>query len=210
MSRSSKRALIIVDCQNDFCEGGSLAVNGGADVVAKIAEFVRSLTSDTASGITSETASDASDEVVILATLDAHVDPGAHFSTEPDYVDSWPPHCVVGTDGAQPHRNLLPVLGAIDAWFSKGAHSAAYSGFEGQSTTTDESLDDYFKRRRINDIEIAGIATDYCVFETARSARNLGYRVRIQPQLCAAVHPDRSNDVFAELQSLGVEISEIL
>jgi nicotinamidase/pyrazinamidase len=190
MNRLSKSALIIVDCQNDFCEGGSLAVSGASDVVAKIAEYVRSLTS----------------EVAIVSTLDAHVDPGPHFSGEPDYIDSWPPHCVVGTEGAQPHRNLLPVLGNVDAWFSKGAHSAAYSGFEGRSTTTDESLDDYLKRRRIEDLEIAGVATDYCVVETARSARKLGYRVRIQPQLCAAVHPERSTDVFAELESLGVEI----
>jgi nicotinamidase/pyrazinamidase len=194
MLRTPKRALIVVDCQNDFCEGGSLAVGGGSDAVAQIAEYIRSLTTDSPG------------EVTIVATLDAHVDPGAHFSDTPDYVDSWPPHCVVGTVGAQPHRNLLEVIADVDAWFAKGAHEAAYSGFEGRSTTTDETLHHYLTRRRITDIEIAGIATDYCVLETARSARELGYDVRIQPQLCAAVHPERSEAVFAELHSLGVVI----
>jgi nicotinamidase/pyrazinamidase len=194
MVRAPKRALIVVDCQNDFCEGGALAVEGGNDVVARISQYIRSLTTDSAG------------EVSVLATLDAHVNPGSHFSDAPDYVDSWPPHCVVGTEGAQPHRNLLDVIADVDAWFSKGAHDAAYSGFEGRSTTTDESLHDYLARRRIEEIEIAGIATDYCVAETARSARRLGYSVRIRPQLCAAVHPTRSDAVFEGLRALGVVI----
>jgi nicotinamidase/pyrazinamidase len=197
MSRTPKRALIVVDCQNDFCEGGSLAVDGASDVVARIAQYIRSLTTDRPG------------EVCVVATLDAHVDPGSHFNDAPDapdYVDSWPRHCVVGTEGAQPHRNLLEVMANVDAWFSKGAHSAAYSGFEGRSTTTDEYLHDYLSRRRIDEVEIVGIATDYCVVETARSACSLGYSVQIQPQLCVAVHPDSTEAVFTSLRSIGVVI----
>ncbi len=194
MARTPKRALIVVDCQNDFCEGGSLAVSGGSEAVARTARYIRSLTTGSPG------------EVTVVATLDAHVDPGSHFSDAPDYVDSWPQHCLVGSVGAQPHRNLLDVMADVDAWFAKGAHAAAYSGFEGRSTTTDETLHDYLTRRRIRDLEIAGIATDYCVAETARSARHLGYNVRIQPQHCAAVHPGNDETVFAELRSLGVVI----
>jgi nicotinamidase/pyrazinamidase len=192
--RTPRRALIVVDCQNDFCEGGSLAVEGASDVVARIAQYIRSLTIDSPG------------EVCVVATLDAHVDPGSHFGNAPDYVDSWPRHCVVGTEGAQPHRKLLDVIANVDAWFSKGAHAAAYSGFEGRSTTTDETLHDYLTRRRIDEIEIVGIATDYCVVETARSACGLGYSVQIQPELCVAVHPDGIEAVFASLRSIGVVI----
>ncbi len=80
------RALIIVDVQNDFCEGGSLAVAGGAAV---------------ASGISRALADGPWDHVV--ATKDFHIDPGAHFGNPPDFVDSWPAHCVVGTPGTEFH-----------------------------------------------------------------------------------------------------------
>lgn len=111
-----KKALIIVDVQNDFCEGGSLAVEGGAAVATAISDHVTAHRSDYAH---------------IVATRDFHLDPGAHFSDEPDYVDTWPPHCVIGTPGADFHPNLA--LAPIEAVFSKGRESAAYSGFEGVS-----------------------------------------------------------------------------
>ncbi|WP_229795212.1 isochorismatase family protein, partial [Saccharothrix coeruleofusca] len=108
------KALIVVDVQNDFCEGGSLAVTGGAAVAAAISSHVRD---------------NAYDHVV--ATRDYHVDPGPHFSAEPDYVDSWPVHCVAGTAGASFHPELD--VTAVEAVFSKGERAAAYSGFEGAS-----------------------------------------------------------------------------
>src|SRR3712207_2384565 len=108
------RALLVVDVQNDFCEGGSLAVAGGAAVAAAISAHV---------------ASSSYDHVV--ATRDYHVDPGSHFSETPDFVDSWPVHCVAGTPGASFHPELD--VTAVEAVFSKGAHAAAYSGFEGAS-----------------------------------------------------------------------------
>jgi nicotinamidase/pyrazinamidase len=107
------RALIIVDVQNDFCEGGSLAVTGGAAVARAISEHV----------------ADSGDYGHVVATRDFHVDPGAHFSDHPDYAASWPPHCVAGTSGADFHPDLN--TGAVEAVFAKGAHAAAYSGFEG-------------------------------------------------------------------------------
>ncbi|WP_345602187.1 isochorismatase family protein, partial [Streptomyces chumphonensis] len=112
------RALIVVDVQNDFCEGGSLAVNGGAAVAAAITDLV----GDSAAGYRH-----------VVATRDHHIDPGDHFSERPDYARSWPAHCVAGTEGVGFHPNFAPVVasGAIDAVFDKGHHTAAYSGFEG-------------------------------------------------------------------------------
>src|SRR5689334_9641091 len=105
------RALIVVDVQNDFCEGGSLAVAGGAAVADRISEYL---------GV--------SDYTAVVATRDFHIDPGAHFSATPDYIDTWPPHCKVGTPGADFHPNLNTA--PIQEIFSKGAYTAAYSGFE--------------------------------------------------------------------------------
>lgn len=108
------RALIIVDVQNDFCEGGSLAVEGGADLAAEISEYV-----DAHHGQFDH----------IVATQDWHIEPGAHFSDDPDFVDSWPRHCVAGTRGAELHPDLDTEY--IQAYFRKGQYTAAYSGFEG-------------------------------------------------------------------------------
>jgi nicotinamidase/pyrazinamidase len=110
------RALIVVDVQNDFCEGGSLAVTGGAAVAAAISARLR-------------TDGDRWDHVV--ATRDHHVDPGAHFSEHPDFVDTWPPHCRTGTPGASFHPELD--VAPIEAVFDKGRFTAAYSGFEGRT-----------------------------------------------------------------------------
>ena len=106
-------ALIVVDVQNDFCEGGSLAVAGGAQVAADISAYL---------------AVNPGYHLVV-ATRDAHIDPGEHFSATPDFVDSWPPHCVVGTPGQELHPNLT--FRAFDGIFDKGNYAAAYSGFEG-------------------------------------------------------------------------------
>jgi putative nicotinate phosphoribosyltransferase len=184
------RALIIVDVQNDFCEGGSLAVTGGAAVAKGVADY---LAIQSSAG-------------VIVATLDAHVDPGAHFGDVPDFVNTWPKHCVVGTNGAQPHPHVLPALGQIEMWFAKGAHEAAYSGFEGRSTTSGESLDEYLKRRRVTCVDVVGIATDYCVAATVRGALACGYSVRVLSDLVAAVDPVGGQAVLVELAANGVEL----
>ena len=120
-SVDTKRALVIVDVQNDFCEGGSLAVEGGAEVARQVSEHV---------------SRHAADYDHVVATADWHVDPGGHFSQHPDYVDTWPVHCVADSEGAEFHPRLAGALGHVDAVFRKGEHAAAYSGFEGRSTTT--------------------------------------------------------------------------
>src|SRR3954464_14910690 len=125
-----KRALIVVDVQNDFCEGGSLAVTGGAEVAFKIGELLHHW---------SEKDAKAPDYAVAVATRDHHIDPGDHFSNDPDFDHSWPPHCVVGTDGEGFHPNLDPQ--PFDAVFLKGDHAAAYSGFEGRTNDGDRLAD---------------------------------------------------------------------
>ena len=123
------RALVVVDVQKDFCEGGSLAVSGGAAVAERVARLVAEGGYD-----------------LVVATKDHHIDPGAHFSDQPDYVDSWPPHCVVGTDGVAFHPNLDPQ--PFDAIFLKGEHAAAYSGFEGKATSGD-GLEGWLRERDV-------------------------------------------------------------
>ncbi len=178
------RALIIVDVQNDFCEGGSLAVTGGAAVAAAIGPRTAGY-----------------DHVV--ATKDYHVDPGSHFSATPDYAASWPPHCVAGTAGARFHPALDTAR--IEAVFRKGAHAAAYSGFEGVS---DEGagLDDWLRRHQVTDVDVVGIATDYCVRATALDAKRAGYGTRVLLDLTAGVAPASTEEAIAELEAAAVMI----
>jgi nicotinamidase/pyrazinamidase len=113
-----RRALIVVDVQNDFCEGGSLAVAGGADVAAAITELI------------GQAAGPGYRHVV--ATRDHHIAPGGHFADNPDYVHSWPAHCVAGTEGVGFHPNFAPAVApvAVDAVFNTAAYAAAYRGFD--------------------------------------------------------------------------------
>ncbi|ACY99406.1 nicotinamidase [Thermomonospora curvata] len=183
------RALIIVDVQNDFCEGGSLAVAGGADVASAISRYLQEH-------------GDAYDHVV--ATRDFHLDPGDHFADEPDYVDSWPPHCVIGTPGADFHPNLS--LAPIEAVFSKGHHSAAYSGFEG-AADDGTSLADWLRARRVDQVDVVGIATDHCVRATALDAARAGFRTRVLLELTAGVAEATTERALEQLRAEGVELT---
>ena len=145
------RALLVIDVQNDFCEGGSLAVTGGGDVAAAISEHAR-----TAAG----------EYAHVVATRDHHVDPGGHFSHSPDFVDSWPAHCVVGTGGVELHPRLD--RGPLEAVFDKGEYAAAYSGFEARSEGT--PLAEWLRSRGVDAVDVVGIATDHCVRATALDA----------------------------------------
>ncbi len=177
-------ALIVVDVQNDFCEGGSLAVTGGAQVAAAIGSLL----------------ADGSYEVV-AATADQHVDPGAHFSDAPNFVDSWPPHCRVGTPGAHFHPALQPR--PFDAVFSKGEYDAAYSGFEGESDGV--RLADWLRGRGVDRVDLVGIATDHCVRATALDAVTAGFATRVLLDLTAAVDPARMSDTLAAFAAAGVD-----
>ncbi|MGS2809016.1 isochorismatase family protein [Nocardia sp. MW-W600-9] len=181
------RGLVIVDVQNDFCEGGALAVAGGAAVAAAISEFVA-----------------AHDYDAVVASRDYHVDPGPHFSTEPDYVDTWPPHCRVGTPGADFHPALD--LGPVHEVFSKGEYSAAYSGFEG-SAADGSTLADWLRARDIDHVDVVGIATDHCVRATALDARAAGFGARVLLGLTAGVAPATVTAALTTLCEAGVELS---
>ncbi|MEV3922475.1 isochorismatase family protein [Actinomadura coerulea] len=184
-----KKALIIVDVQNDFCEGGSLAVAGGAAVATAISEYV---------------AVHRSAYAHIVATRDFHLDPGGHFSAEPDFADTWPPHCVIGTPGADFHPNLA--LAPIEAVFSKGRETAAYSGFEGFSD--DETpLADWLAARGVDAVDVVGIATDHCVRATAVDAVRAGLRTTVLLDLTAGVNKATVDKALDELGQEGIVLS---
>jgi nicotinamidase/pyrazinamidase len=181
------RALIIVDVQNDFCEGGSLAVAGGAAVARAISSLLAG--------------EHGYDHVV--ATQDFHIDPGSHFSEHPDYAASWPAHCVAGTSGQDFHPDLD--TRPVEAVFRKGAHAAAYSGFEG--TAEDGTpLADWLRARDVNSVDVVGIATDYCVRATAADAAAEGFRTQVLLGLTTGVAPGSTAEAIDVLESAGVSV----
>jgi nicotinamidase/pyrazinamidase len=181
------RALIVVDVQNDFCEGGSLAVAGGAAAAARITDSLYS--------------PDAEWDHVV-GTRDHHVDPGDHFSEHPDFVASWPPHCVVGTAGVELH----PALDAtrLEAIFDKGEYAAAYSGFEGRSGGT--PLAEWLRSHDVTDVDVVGIATDYCVRATALDAVREGFTTRVLLDRTAGVAPDTTAKAVDDMRAAGISL----
>ncbi len=189
-----KQALIVVDVQNDFCEGGSLPVAGGARVASDIAELLHHWTRKDPK---------APPYDVVVATKDHHIDPGAHWSSVPDFVDSWPVHCKVGTDGEAFHPNLDPQ--PFDAVFLKGEHAAAYSGFEGRATDG-TTLTDWLRGHDVGHVDVCGIATDHCVRATALDAVANGFSTRLLVELCAGVAPETTEQALAEMRRAGVSV----
>ncbi len=206
------KALIIVDVQNDFCTGGALATDRGAKVASLISEYVED---------------NHHRYEAVVATQDWHIDPGAHFSDTPDFVDSWPVHCVANTEGAEIHPNLDTDY--IEAYFRKGRYEAAYSGFEGLqapeesvmtgehepgATLDDEGpktpLADWLDEHEIQDVDIVGIATDYCVLATAKDAVDAGYETRVLIDLTAPVHENKLDEVIAEMEDEGITVKQAL
>ncbi|GAB3875199.1 isochorismatase family protein [Terrabacter terrigena] len=189
---STKRAIIIVDVQNDFCEGGSLAVEGGALVAQQVSEHV---------------SRHAADYDHVVATADWHVDPGDHFSQAPDYVDTWPVHCVAGSEGAEFHPRLAAALGHVEAVFRKGEHAAAYSGFEGRSDDDEHApLADWLKERGVSQVDVVGIATDHCVRATALDAHREGLHTTVLLDLTAGVARPTTDAALAQLREVGVRL----
>lgn len=180
----ANKTLIVVDVQYDFCEGGSLAVEGGADVAQRAADLIASGRYDT-----------------VLATRDHHIDPGAHFSATPDFVDSWPPHCVVGTAGEHFHPPLTEAM--FDAVFLKGEYEAAYSGFEGE-TSDGVKLADWLRDHGIEAVDVCGIATDYCVRATALDSAREGFATHVLMGLTAAVSADNLTATTADFDAAHV------
>ena len=206
------RALIIVDVQPTFCEGGALPVTGGNAIAEAVAAYVDA---------------HRDEYQLIVTTQDWHIDPGSHFSDTPDFVDSWPVHCVAKSKGAQIHENLDTDY--IEAYFRKGRYEAAYSGFEGLLAPEDEvatgehepgadasedgpqtPLSEWLDERGIEYVDVVGIATDYCVAATARDAVDAGYETRVLIDLTAPVHEDKLDETAEALEADGVEVVEVL
>jgi nicotinamidase/pyrazinamidase len=184
------RALIVVDVQNDFCEGGSLGVEGGAAVAEAISAALR--------------AGDRErhwDHVV--ASRDHHVDPGHHFSDAPDFVDTWPPHCRRGSPGASFHPELD--VARIEAVFDKGHHAAAYSGFEG-AEPGGTGLRDWLRAHDVDAVDVAGIATDHCVRATALDAAAAGFTTTVLLDMCVGVAPETTERAIEQMRAAGIRV----
>ena len=186
------KALFVVDVQNDFTEGGALGVVGGDEVASRISAYL---------------AEHAEDYAVIVASRDWHDaegDNGGHFAAgEPDYETTWPVHCVAGTPGAEYHPALD--LSAVTHHFTKGQGEPAYSVFEGVS---DEgaTIAAVLEEHGVVEVDIAGLATDYCVRATGLDAIAHGRRVRVLTDLVAGVAPESSDAALAELAHAGAEL----
>jgi nicotinamidase/pyrazinamidase len=187
------RALIVVDVQNDFCEGGSLAVAGGAVVAQRAADLVRGSGYD-----------------LVVATRDAHLPDstnGGHFAAEgtsPDFTDSWPAHCVDGTSGAAFHPAFGEVADQVDVHVAKGAGLAAFSGFEGVDVDSGRPLEAVLRARGVLFVDVVGLATDFCVKATALDAAAAGFTVRLLLDACAGVAPESTSAAIVELEAVGV------
>jgi nicotinamidase/pyrazinamidase len=189
------RALIVVDVQNDFCEGGSLAVDGGSAVARSITALVGT---DKAGGRYD----------IVVATKDWHVDPGPHFADPdvgPDFVETWPVHCVADTPGAEFHPDLAIV---VDEVFLKGRRSASYTGFDG-GASADESvlLGDWLRARGVTEVDVVGLATDHCVKATALDADAAGFPTTVLIEHCAGVAPDTTEAALVEMEAAGVTVA---
>jgi len=187
------KALFIIDVQNDFTEGGALGVDGGAAVAAAITEHLRA---------------HADEYAIILASRDWHDgdnDNGGHFATdaEPDFVNTWPVHCVGGTNGAEYHPALD--TSRVGYHIRKGQGVPAYSIFEGR-TDAGSSVHNLLDEHGIDTVDVVGIATDYCVRASALDALSHGQRVRVLTGLVAGVAAESSEAALAELAHAGAEL----
>ena len=188
-----KQALIVVDVQNDFCEGGSLAVSGGARVASDISVLLHHWTRQ-------DPKAPAYD--LVVATRDHHIDPGSHFAEHPDFLETWPAHCVVGTGGVELH----PALDRepLEAIFDKGEFAAAYSGFEGAADGV--PLADWLRERGVDAVDIVGLATDHCVRATALDAVGNGFATRVLLHLTAGVSEASTEAALEQLRTARVEL----
>lgn len=190
------RGLLIVDVQNDFTEGGALGCDGGAAVAAGISGFL---------------ADHADSYATVIASRDWHDadnDNGGHFAAPgdaPDFVTTWPVHCVAGTNGASYHPDLDTSY--IHHHVKKGQGIPSYSMFEG-ATDDGETVVQLLDRHGITEVDVVGIATDYCVLASSKDALGAGRGVRVLSDLVAAVTPETGAAALAELADLGADIDK--
>ncbi|WEV71939.1 isochorismatase family protein [Bifidobacterium sp. ESL0790] len=200
------KALIIVDVQPTFCEGGELGVEGGTAVAERIAQYVKAHKGDYA---------------YIATTQDWHIEPGSHFSDHPDFVDSWPKHGVAGT----PNAELMPQIAAlgVEHHFKKGQYASAYSGFEGIEDNTDrvQTRDEFaemqkdgktlaqgLKGANVDHIDVVGLAESHCVKETALDAKKLGYSVTVFEDMTEPVSKDQGVSARKQMSEAGIELAQ--
>ncbi len=206
-----KRALLVVDTQPTFCEGGGLPVAGGNALAARIGEYVATAV-----------AAGTYDEIV--ASQDWHLDPGGHWAaagTRPDFATSWPRHGAAGEPEADLHPAFLAALGAgpaevppaISALVRKGMTAAAYSAFEGVVVhdpadlhPSGPPLADWLRAHAVTDVDVCGIATDHCDRATALDSVEAGFRTRLLVDLTVGVAPDTTAAALEEMSASGVEI----
>lgn len=196
------KALIIVDVQPTFCEGGELGVEGGNAVAERIAEYVETHRNEYS---------------YVATTQDWHVEPGRHWSDDPDYVDTWPVHGKAGTANAGLHP-AIAVLG-IGHHFKKGQYSPSYSGFEGLEDNTDRiptreevaadltagrTLANALEAAGITRVDVVGLAESHCVKETALDARKLGYETHVIEELTEPVSEELGVDARRQMREAGV------
>ncbi|MGH7762938.1 MAG: isochorismatase family protein [Candidatus Dormibacteraceae bacterium] len=187
-----RNALLAVDLQVDFVQGGSLPVPTGLQVSAQVARHIRHFKTE---------------YHFVVASRDYHEDPQNHFAAAPDYLTTWPPHCVIGTPGAAfvpPIQNLVREK-LVQMVVSKGRHEAAYSAFEGLDSRG-HTLLDVLKEQRIDHIDVCGIATDYCVRASALDARKNAFQVRVLVNLCAAVNEATGLQAMEEMKAAGCQV----
>ena len=182
------RALIIVDVQPTFCEGGALPVTGGNAIAEAVAAYVDA---------------HRDEYQLIVTTQDWHIDPGAHFSETPDFVDTWPPHGVAGTAEAELHPALTHVN--ADVTIKKGQYKAAYSGFEG-TTEDGKTLEEALRDAGITDVDVVGLAESHCVACTAVDAVHAGFPTRVLRELTAPVTEELGASARQWMTSEHVEI----
>lgn len=189
-----KRALLLIDMQVDFCEGGSLAVKGGDNLAMRLARYVQNIEGR------HQLTSGNSGYTTLIASRDAHIDPLEHFSDKPDFQNSWPIHCKQGSPGFEFHPALRDL--PFDACFDKGAYSAGYSAFEG-STKDSLSLADWLRLKGISQLDLAGIALEHCVKATALDALKLGFETNLLCDYCLAINPSKADMVYEYLSLAG-------
>lgn len=186
---AGSRALLIVDVQPTFCEGGELAVTGGNLVADRIAGHLRAHRDQYQLTITSQ---------------DWHLDPGGHFSEHPDFVDTWPPHGLVGTPNAELHPVLADALGpsGADVTIKKGLHEAAYSAFDG-TAPDGRTLAEVLQSAGVAELDVCGIAESHCVRASALDALAAGFGVRLLTDLTVPVTKESGAAARAEIRSAG-------
>lgn len=202
----TSKALIIVDVQPTFCEGGELGVAGGSAVADRIAQYVNM---------------HRNDYTYIATTQDWHIEPGSHFSEHPDFVDLWPKHGLAGTANAE----LMPQIAALGLshHFKKGQYASAYSGFEGieDNTANIQTREEFAAMQQegrtlarslqdagVDHVDVVGLAESHCVKETALDARKLGYAVTVFEDMTEPVSESQGIEARNEMTEAGIELGK--